>query len=126
MCTTVRTISANILDCLRGCANVWTVQASRRVLGQNLYSLCVCTALLKSFWRDVGVLALMAAAQLVFLHSNSAALQCREQLASAERLVMPALTLFFCLFLVSLSVSSLANAQEPWHTWPLLRPLHIR
>ncbi len=48
-----------------------------------------------------GFLALAAAAQLAFLHSSSAALQCREQLASAERLVMPALTLFFCLSQVS-------------------------
>ena len=49
----------------------------------------------------VGFLALVAAAQLVFLQSSSAALECREQLASAERLVMPALTLFFCLCQVS-------------------------
>ena len=43
----------------------------------------------------------MAAAQLVALHSAAAALHCREQLASAERLMMPALTLFFCLSQVS-------------------------
>ena len=46
-------------------------------------------------------MALVAAAQLVALHSAAAALHCREQLASAERLMMPALTLFFCLSQVS-------------------------
>lgn len=45
----------------------------------------------------VGFLALVAAAQLAVLQGSSAALQCREHLASAERLMIPALAIFFYL-----------------------------
>ena len=39
----------------------------------------------------------MAAVQLVALQCSPAALRCRGQLASAERLLLPALSLFHCL-----------------------------
>ena len=50
-----------------------------------------------------GFVAVSAAVQLVALQSCSAAWQYREQLASAERLIMAALSLFYCLSEVRLS-----------------------
>ena len=49
------------------------------------------------WWAPAGVVALVAATQLAALQCSPAAMRCRGQLASAERLLLPALSLFHCL-----------------------------
>ena len=61
-------------------------------------------------WADAGLLALVAAAQLAVLQGSFAALQCREQLASAERLMTPALAIFYYL----------SQVREIYHISPSL------
>ena len=68
-----------------------------------------------------GFVAVTAAAQLVALHWCSAAWQHREQLASAERLIMPALSLFYCLSEVRLPPTASCGCSP---TMSVLHSLH--
>ena len=73
------------------------------------------------FCIAAGFVAVTAAVQLVALQSFSAGWQHREQLASAERLILPALSLFYCLSEVRLLPTASCGCSP---TRSVLRCLH--